>query len=76
MHTQDKPPGISVVGKNEETERQLLMLGLLVSGVLFAGAVAAGVLVLLGRNARTRAKLQQLNHPEQASKDYQVMRRH
>jgi cytochrome c-type biogenesis protein CcmH/NrfG len=64
------------VGKNEETERQLLLLGLLVSGVLFTGAVAAGTLVLLGRYAKTRAKLQQLHNPEQASKDYQVMLRH
>jgi len=68
----DKPPGMSALGKGAETERQILILGLLVSGVLFAGAVAAGLLVLLGRHAKTRAKLQQLNNPDQASKDYQV----
>jgi receptor-type tyrosine-protein phosphatase N len=62
---------MTAMGKGAETERQILLLGLLVSGVLFAGAVAAGVLVLLGRHAKTKAKLQQLNNPEQASKDYQ-----
>ncbi|XP_059482506.1 receptor-type tyrosine-protein phosphatase-like N isoform X2 [Neocloeon triangulifer] len=67
----NKLPNVTGLGAGAETERQILILGLLVSGVLFAGAVAAGVLVLLGRHAKTRAKLQQLNNPDQASKDYQ-----
>ncbi|CAB3370211.1 Hypothetical predicted protein [Cloeon dipterum] len=67
----NKLPNASAIGTGAETERQILILGLLVSGVLFAGAVAAALLVLLGRHAKSKAKLQQLNNPDQASKDYQ-----
>jgi hypothetical protein len=70
---QMKLPTMVQVGSAMESERRMLVLGLLGCGVLAAGVVAAAAFLLIRRHAKSRDKLQSLSQPDQeASKDYQV----